>query len=344
MSFSGDVENFLESIGPFYEFVNLQGDDMLPIKEKIDEAISTASSASSATSSVLSSLENSPVKSPLALTSSSLEATEEDPIKLTVTAETQSATYEDLSKQHSFSNGHISNSLSTSAGFVPPPTPIHKHSNEYLNNNNTEKFNHNRNQKNPSPSYSANYQGLNGLTGDPEDEMLTISTANGKQTVEKKISADTIGTSGTESDKYYSGESESEQDEVMPLSKKSQTEKMVRFETATTRKKMKPIMVRAATFSGAMDPNMVVDATVERLNRDVDHILARLRILEAAYANERCNHDGNPGASVAHHKRPVGLRDLSRSTLAIFVMWPFVAHFIIKLVKWWWLRKRSLLR
>lgn len=36
MSFSGDVQNFLDTIGPFYEFVSLQGPEMAHLKESLE--------------------------------------------------------------------------------------------------------------------------------------------------------------------------------------------------------------------------------------------------------------------------------------------------------------------
>ncbi len=43
MSFDGDVEDFIDSIGPFYEFVSLQGSEMSHIKEKIEDLARSSS-------------------------------------------------------------------------------------------------------------------------------------------------------------------------------------------------------------------------------------------------------------------------------------------------------------
>lgn len=76
---------------------------------------------------------------------------------------------------------------------------------------------------------------------------------------------------------------------------------------------------------------LVLNSSVERLNRDVDHIVARLRILETAYASSM-----DEGGRV--RRRRFG--GLSPAAIAFLVVWPFAVTFLLKVVGWRWRRRR----
>ncbi len=182
-------------------------------------------------------------------------------------------------------------------------------------------------------------------------------------------------TSGTESEKYYSGDSEPEMDErfaqsfvnsgastssvMMPQSLTGTQAHSSNFIGNNTVMK-KPIInsplkklskdkervspkISSNQISATLNPDFLTQQTVERLNRDVDHILARLRILEAAYAANAEGAIRAPKNNVQERRRRI-FGDLSTRSIAFIVMWPFVVQFLIKLIRWWWTRRRNATR
>lgn len=88
----------------------------------------------------------------------------------------------------------------------------------------------------------------------------------------------------------------------------------------------------------------IISSTVDRLNRDVDHILARLRILETAYAASVNVSGSNSDLDRRGMRRgrPRFFGGLSYSSIVFIMTWPFAVHFLIKLMGWWWARRRRL--
>lgn len=375
MSFNGDVEDFLDSIGPFYEFVNLQGSEMSHIKEKIEEVASSSGSslANSLSPSGANSKESSPLKILNGENAEEEEEEEEEAStseKAEVIVETSTATYETKNpKRHSHQNGNAFQMSNGDKAAIPPPAPVHQN---YSNQNGFVK--HARQNEN-----------------DEKDEVLTVSTpyVHCKEDLERDIdeghnshrrvritsSIETVAsnaTSGTESEKYYSGDSEPEMDErfaqpfvnngvstssvMMPQSLTGAQAHSSNFignntvmkkavinspskKLSKEKERVSP-KISSTSISATLNPDILTQQTVERLNRDVDHILARLRILEAAYA---ANAEGAIRVSknnVQERRRRI-FGDLSTRSIAFIVMWPFVVQFLIKLIRWWWRRRRN---
>lgn len=376
MSFNGDVEDFLDSIGPFYEFVTLQGSDMNHIKEKIEE-VTSSSGGSSPSPSAEGSKDISPTKTSHLDEIDNEEEEVSSSEKAEVIVETTSATYERSQKNYySTHNGHVINGSNKDDGCeqpvtIPPPAPVHSyaHQNGFV--------------KRSLPSES--------------DEVLTVSTpyVHCKEDLERDTeggikshchvpvritsSVETVAsnaTSGTESEKYYSGDSEPEVDDKiiasptstilvsqclpstsaaasqqllanqMYISDSSNHKKM--YDTSPIKKSKERISPKSSSSTPRLSqPDAVVQQTVERLNRDVDHILARLRILEAAYAAGADgvvrvpSMDQHQSGSVSRSRRRI-FGDLSPQSIAFIVMWPFFVQFMIKLLRWWWRRRRIL--
>ncbi|CAL8109440.1 unnamed protein product [Orchesella dallaii] len=358
MSFNGEVEDFLDSIEPFYEFVNLQGNEMNHIKEKLEE-VTSSSSGSSRTNSRGTSAENSKQGSPVKTIENGKDETENDDEgstseKAEVIVETSTATYESKSvKNYHAQNGNAYKMTNGdyNDNAIPPPAPIH--------------------------SYS--YQNGSAKHDLMQNEVLTITTPciPCKEDLERELNGDTghskvkftssidtivsVATSGTESEKYYSGDSEPEIDEKYTTSfatnecyPSTSTAALaaVQMQSAENTSSNKPIIsspvkkskerisFKGSSNSRNLNPDLVLTQTVERMNRDVDHILARLRILEAAYA---ASADVAPRSPNQRSKRRI-LGGLSTQSIAFIVMWPFAVHFLMKLISWWWRRRRNAIR
>ncbi|ODM94721.1 Acyl-CoA-binding domain-containing protein 5 [Orchesella cincta] len=356
MSFNGEVEDFLDSIGPFYEFVNLQGNEMNHIKEKLEEV--TSSSGSSSANSRGTSAENSKQSSPVkTFKNGNEEGDNEDEISTSETAEviveTSTATYESKSvKNYHAQNGNPYKMTNGDCNdnAIPPPAPTHSYSHQN--------------------GFIRNFQNDNA-----QDEVLTITTPHDcipcKEDLEREFNGDTghskvkitssietvvsVATSGTESEKYYSGDSEPEIDEKYTMSFASnecypstsaaalvqmQSNESKAIVSSPSKKSKERVSLKGSSNSRNLNPDVVLQQTVERINRDVDHILARLRILEAAYA---ANADVATRTPNQRGKRRI-LGSLSTQSIAFIVMWPFAVHFLMKLLSWWWRRRRNTTR
>jgi len=458
MSFNGDVQEFLDSIGPFYEFVNLQGAEMNHIKDKIDTITSSSSGSNSNVTSGRSSIAPSPINScpnsPLRNapeepnndeadgSASSVQREDIQSVMLEtgtaqIQVESRTATYETSHSQtklpsktsgdeslsnskHSNSNGDIKTNgqmspederltmndgspCSTSTAqdtskTAPPPTPQHRRSSKTYQNvlGSVDETTVSSNGDALASDYGKveEEDEIMQRMGPPQNQGQVTFSATCKEDLEHPASSsfcnnnihknkrgswigsrDTLPstTSGTESEKYYSGDSEPELDERYakffshqqqginnatpgpssavhiqgsPPSKSSVTKVTSNGSSGggsgtvrTRREKSSPKgslgglnQFVNATASGG---DLVLQSTVERLNRDVDHILARLRILEALYATS-----SNIGIENSRNRRRRFFEGLSNANVAFIVMWPFAVHFLIKLVSWWWRRRR----
>lgn len=198
-----------------------------------------------------------------------------------------------------------------------------------------------------------------------------------------KVSLETA-TSGTESEKYYSGDSEPDFDERFSsssfsqpgyskdllqqeieysstsaptlITRPSKSGKSVAFNSNSTsiisrNRKSSPKLNSNGIGLNALAPpctssgDLIIHSTMERMNRDIDHILARLRILETAYAASVTN-NSEGGVIVedgGRRRRRRLIGGLSYPTVAFIILWPFAVHFLIKLVSWWWTRRRRIL-
>ena len=198
---------------------------------------------------------------------------------------------------------------SLSSQFIPPSAPIHRRSIPHCS------------KDMPLREYLEN-------GGETSDEVLEVDdetkiVADQSENTIRPASNENLH-SGTDSDRYYSGDSDPDFEE--------------RFAT------MRPLHGQQDSFSPDrtllsnrhQSSEIVLQTTVERLNRDVDHILARLRILEAAYATN--GQLSNGGLQAPRRRRLFG--ELSRGSLTLIISWPFLAYFIIKLISWWISRRR----
>jgi hypothetical protein len=162
----------------------------------------------------------------------------------------------------------------------------------------------------------------------------------------------------SESDKYYSGD-DFDMDEldsaVIPavtVSSPSISSNHAKPGSSTTVRKaakarslasnMAPRGMLLDSQGNKIDAVTVLQSTVDRLNRDVDHVLARLRILEAAYAANPSGvsslvANGNAGDRTDRNRRTL---KLSKTTWAIIFTWPIAVHLIFKLIAWWLERRR----
>lgn len=333
------------------------------IKEQIEEVASSSGSslANSLAASVANSKENSPVKS-----LSEKEDVEDEEVstseKAEVSVENSSVSYETKaskqSKKYSHQNGNAVQLSNGGEHSIPPPAPVHSYS-----------------QQNGHVKHA--------LPNDNDDEVLTVSTPyvpckedlerdidegnSGHPRVRVTSSVETVAsnaTSGTESEKYYSGDSEPEMDEKLVASFANNpgtstgalmqqtylvnngASQPKKSSSNNPPKKLSKDRVSPKTSSTMVSPSLNADVitqqTVERLNRDVDHILARLRILEAAYAASAEGAIRAPANQVQQRRRVFG--NLSTQSIAFIIMWPFVVQFLIKLLRWWWRRRRNVIR
>lgn len=373
MSFNGDVEDFLDSIGPFYEFVTLQGNEYSHIKEKIEEV---ASSSGSSLNSLAPSAENSKEGSPVKIfCDNELEEIEDDEVSASETAEviveTSTATYETKasksSRNYSHQNGNATILKNDECNNTPPPAPVHSYSQQ----NGFVK--HVPSNEDDDEVLTVSTTPYGQCKEDLEHDVDDISTDHRKVRVTSSIeTVASNATSGTESEKYYSGDSEPEfeekyaaslaalNNEPYPSTSAGASQKAASTHTVTfngfaaprkplnnnpPKKALKERVspkISSTSLSPTINADILTQHTVERLNRDVDHILARLRILEAAYA---ANAEGVRG--ISNQNRPNRRRvfgDLSIQSIAFIVMWPFVVQFLLKLMRWWWRRRRNVAR
>jgi hypothetical protein len=272
MSFSGDVQEFLDSIGPFYEFVNLEGSEMSHIKEALDAWSSSSSNSSSNN--------NSPVK---------------------------------INFQGRLANGYVpapAHSIASGESPEPsvdppeeprncPPAPTHHR----------------------APKLNGDLAGCHRNGNDsPEEEILQIEPNNQHG---NKMSVSSI-----ESDRYFSGDSDPEVD-IEEKYGRMNAEDLVDFSPGCSNHRQ--------GSHGQCSSTEVLQSTVTRLNRDTEHILARLRILETAYATQGVQN--TPGASRVAKRKTLNWIGLHPRALVLVLTWPFVAYFVIRLIRWW-LRKR----
>ena len=348
MSFSGDVEEFLETLGPFYEFVNLEGSEMDHIKKSLDEW--TSSSSSSMSSSLNTSAQTTPIKH---IHSDESEETYLDKKEERLAVMNGHGFESTITK--SKSNGHLpnhsyENEPSISSRYPPPSARVHHRSGI------------------PN-GFMTNGTGSSEAEETPEDILKVdleedAEDPNQHSVLNSRVSVETIN-SGTDSDKYYSGDSEPELEASVSTSTATfvgdpfpspdaldssdipvmmNSNGLVRVgktrSNQNQNQRISPFSDRLqlqklpAGYQAAQSPDMVLHTTVDRLNRDVDHILARLRILEAAYAT-----NGQFPSQQVVRRRPFG--EVSRGTLTLIFAWPFVAYFIIKLIKLWLNRRRA---
>jgi len=335
MSFSGDVQEFLDSIGPFYEFVNLEGPEMNHIKAALDNITSSSSSLSNSTTS-------SPNNSPAKTLVESQESPVEIPEKvLTNGYASMNGNAPGIKKSNGYlpSLAQVADPAKTSSAsnlFTAPPAPVHRAS-----------------LKNTTGLSNGHIHSEN----ENSDEVLEIDEVSHEYQIHHshgKVSVDSLH-SGTESDKYYSGDSEPEVDieeKYAAMAARSDQQDSHALSNgfgskSRTRSHVGPfndgedvhLCSGMNTITGGhQSSEFVLHNTVERLNRDVDHILARLRILEAAYAaNGQMSGPGLGPSSQLRRKRWFG--ELSPRSLTLIITWPFVAYFIIKLLKWWFTRR-----
>ncbi|CAG7821947.1 unnamed protein product [Allacma fusca] len=342
MSFSGDVQNFLDSIGPFYEFISLNSPEMDNIKELVEKATSSAScsSTSSESFSHSNSLPSSPETTP-----QTTPAKEVDEAAVEVPLITDASIGPKINHDHNYehTNGHIPNQKlshnnlnvtgNTPLGIIPPPSPMHKP----LAN-----------------GHAKRYSIEDIIQNDEKDEIIEIH-ANGGPKLRSRVNSQS-----SESDRYYSGDDfdMDELDRTIPtvtVSSPSFSNDLTKpGPSATVRKATKArslasSMVPHGTLldsqGNKIDAVTVLQSTVDRLNRDVDHVLARLRILEAAFAsnpsgvaNIAANENSGAGAKSRRTMK------LSRMTWAIIFTWPIAVHLIFKLIAWWLNRRRQLSR
>lgn len=318
MSFSGDPEDYMNTIGPFYEFVCLQGKEMSHIKEKLEAATSSSGKISLGGAKNISS----PTTGP--------QLSEQD----------DKAYKKD------------------SANDCSPQ--------ELLQSNMTDA---NKKSKNKCLVQ------LHTETKNPEREQKDVVI----------LSTEAVVTSGTESENYYSGDSDPEIEAVgeerVSLSQATKLRPSVEsvaepskaigqpFPASETQfndsggplshckstytcqhKRQKERLhpeIRNATACRSSAPEIVMAQTMERFSGDVDHILARLRILEAAYATSV----EGAGAFVQYSKdhkelnryirrNGRGSGHFSLRSVAFIVTWPFFVQLMVKLISWWWRKRR----
>ena len=330
MSFNGDVQDFLDSIGPFYEFINLNSPDLDNIKETIERLTSSDSSCTSSISETLSQTNSLP---------SSPDSTAQSTPAKGIDVQVEEVEKTQTNNNQNYSNGHIPNKevqqlLGVSNQMVAPDTPVHKP----LANGHAKRYS------------IADVDNM-----EKQDEVMEVPAQPARIVTRSNSNS-------SESDRYYSGDSDIEMDQtVIPNEEPTSSSKGAELGSELRRirglgrksrndddlvdKTVRLVKSQVVISERQAESVKVLQGTVDRLNRDMEHVLARLRILEAAYvANPGGAAEASSSTSIrapnGRSKLRASFRELSRTTWVIIFTWPVAVHLLLKLISWWLDRRR----
>jgi len=346
---SGEVQNFLETINPFYEFVSHRENE----RAKESDQWTGSSTSETETSSASTPNQNTPAQTTKTVIQNGwkFQNGNHDMINGNRHESEEDETDREDPPLSLKLNGHSTNHRLVSS-FHPPAAPVHRSSisstlpilqSQSLVNSD-------------SPTCSDNPEKDDVLKVDVDLPRRGQEEEWMNSTLHARLSAENLH-SGTESEKYYSGDSEPEADaerRSSPVLMSSVLCQPSPNSQPTNSLFSLPALSSSSTSSSStsginfqaekvcQDPHLdlILQNTVDRLNRDVDHILARIRLLEAAYAtNEQFS---NAALAVTQRKGGRSVLGLTPPAFTLILTWPFLVFFIIKLIKLWLSRRRKL--